>query len=142
MIDTYRLNPGEYLSATSCRRNLPGDVCAIMRVHAFLEQWGLINYQVDYEARAAPLGPPCTSHFTVVADTPSGLAPITGPRPSTGPTVSSSKMIEFKPSAAVSTAQTEKKKEGEQQHVDKLSTENFGLQTKVYMMADTIYTKI
>ena len=47
-------------------------VCAIMRVHAFLEQWGLINYQVDYEARAAPLGPPCTSHFTVLADTPSG----------------------------------------------------------------------
>ena len=31
MIDTYRLNPGEYLSATACRRNLPGDVCAIMR---------------------------------------------------------------------------------------------------------------
>ena len=31
MIDTYRLNPGEYLSSTACRRNLPGDVCAIMR---------------------------------------------------------------------------------------------------------------
>ncbi len=31
MIDTYRLNPGEYLSGTACRRNLPGDVCAIMR---------------------------------------------------------------------------------------------------------------
>ena len=41
MIDTYRLNPMEYLSATACRRNLAGDVCAIMRVHAFLEQWGL-----------------------------------------------------------------------------------------------------
>ena len=47
MIDTYRLNPMEYLSATACRRNLAGDVCAIMRVHAFLEQWGLVNYQVD-----------------------------------------------------------------------------------------------
>ncbi len=23
-----------------------GDVCTIMRVHAFLEQWGLINYTV------------------------------------------------------------------------------------------------
>ncbi len=32
MIDTYRLNPGEYLSGTACRRNLPGDVCAIMRL--------------------------------------------------------------------------------------------------------------
>ncbi len=46
MIDTYRLNPTEYLTSTACRRNLAGDVCAIMRVHAFLEQWGLLNYQV------------------------------------------------------------------------------------------------
>ena len=47
MINTYRLNPIEYLTVTACRRNLAGDVCAIMRVHAFLEQWGLINYQVS-----------------------------------------------------------------------------------------------
>jgi SWI/SNF related-matrix-associated actin-dependent regulator of chromatin subfamily C len=46
MINTYRLNPVEYLTVTACRRNLAGDVCAVMRVHAFLEQWGLINYQV------------------------------------------------------------------------------------------------
>lgn len=46
MVNTYRLNPIEYLTVTACRRNLAGDVCAIMRVHAFLEQWGLINYQV------------------------------------------------------------------------------------------------
>jgi len=46
MLNTYRLNPVEYLTVTACRRNLAGDVCAIMRVHAFLEQWGLINYQV------------------------------------------------------------------------------------------------
>ena len=31
MIDTYRLNPMEYLTATACRRNLAGDVCAILR---------------------------------------------------------------------------------------------------------------
>lgn len=103
MIDTYRLNPGEYLSGTACRRNLPGDVCAIMRVHAFLEQWGLINYQVDYEARAAPLGPPCTSHFTVLADTPSGLAPITGPKPTTGVSVSSRQMMDFRRSSTTTT---------------------------------------
>lgn len=48
MINTYRLNPVEYLTVTACRRNLAGDVCAIMRVHAFLEQWGLINYQVGF----------------------------------------------------------------------------------------------
>jgi SWI/SNF related-matrix-associated actin-dependent regulator of chromatin subfamily C len=47
MINTYRLNPGEYLTVTACRRNLAGDVGGIMRVHAFLEQWGLINYQVS-----------------------------------------------------------------------------------------------
>jgi SWI/SNF related-matrix-associated actin-dependent regulator of chromatin subfamily C len=46
MINTYRLNPAEYLTFTACRRNLCGDVCAIMRVHTFLESWGLINYQV------------------------------------------------------------------------------------------------
>lgn len=48
MINTYRLRPTEYLTFTACRRNLAGDVCAIMRVHAFLEQWGLINYQVRF----------------------------------------------------------------------------------------------
>jgi len=31
MIDTYRLNPMEYLTVTACRRNLTGDVCAILR---------------------------------------------------------------------------------------------------------------
>lgn len=46
MVNTYRLNPLEYLTVTACRRNMTGDVCAIIRVHAFLEQWGLINYQV------------------------------------------------------------------------------------------------
>lgn len=76
MIDTYRLNPFEYLSSTACRRNLGGDVCAILRVHSFLEQWGLINYQVDSEFRPAPVAPPCTSHFMILADTPMGLQPI------------------------------------------------------------------
>jgi hypothetical protein len=57
MIHTYRLNPSEYLTVTACRRNLAGDVCAVMRVHAFLEQWGLINYQV----RCSPF-PPVPSH--------------------------------------------------------------------------------
>lgn len=46
IINSYRLRPRDYLTVTACRRNLAGDVCAIMRVHAFLEQWGLINYQV------------------------------------------------------------------------------------------------
>merc|ERR1712045_1064637 len=80
MIDTYRLNPTEDLTSTACRRNLAGDVCAIMRVHAFLEQWGLINYQVDMDARPTAMGPPPTSHFHILADTPVGLAPVNPPR--------------------------------------------------------------
>jgi SWI/SNF related-matrix-associated actin-dependent regulator of chromatin subfamily C len=80
MIDTYRLNPNEYLTVTACRRNLAGDVCAIMRIHAFLEQWGLINYQVEADLRPTPMGPPCTSHFTVLGDTPCGLAPVGHPK--------------------------------------------------------------
>jgi SWI/SNF related-matrix-associated actin-dependent regulator of chromatin subfamily C len=44
MIALYRMNPTVYLSATSCRRHLSGDVNAIIRVHAFLEKWGLINF--------------------------------------------------------------------------------------------------
>ncbi|WRT68318.1 uncharacterized protein IL334_005294 [Kwoniella shivajii] len=86
MINTYRLNPGEYLTVTACRRNLAGDVGAIMRVHAFLEQWGLINYQVDPDTRPAALGPPFTGHFRVTLDTPKGLSNLVHPgtRPNTG----------------------------------------------------------
>lgn len=50
--------------------------CFGSRVHAFLEQWGLINYQVDSESRPTPMGPPPTSHFHVLADTPSSLVPL------------------------------------------------------------------
>ncbi|XP_026812991.1 SWI/SNF complex subunit SMARCC2 isoform X1 [Rhopalosiphum maidis] len=80
MIDTYRLNPTEYMTSTAARRNLAGDVCAIMRVHAFLEQWGLINYQVDADSRPTAMGPPPTSHFHILSDTPSGLQPVNPPR--------------------------------------------------------------
>lgn len=85
MINTYRLNPGEYLTVTACRRNLAGDVGAIMRVHAFLEQWGLINYQIDPDTRPAPLGPPFTGHFRVTLDTPKGLSNLhPGSKPGAG----------------------------------------------------------
>ncbi|KAK0542472.1 SWI/SNF and RSC complex subunit Ssr2 [Tilletia horrida] len=47
-----------------------------MRVHAFLEPWGLINYQIDPETRPATLGPPSTGHFRVIIDTPRGLQPL------------------------------------------------------------------
>jgi hypothetical protein len=47
IIKLYRESPNSYLSATVCRKNLPGDVCSIIRLHAFLEHWGLINFNVD-----------------------------------------------------------------------------------------------
>ncbi|KOB77929.1 Uncharacterized protein OBRU01_01454 [Operophtera brumata] len=62
MIDTYRLNPTEYLTSTASRRNLAGDVCAIMRL--------------DADSRPTAMGPPPTSHFHVLSDTPSGLQPL------------------------------------------------------------------
>ncbi|MBW0518402.1 hypothetical protein O181_058117 [Austropuccinia psidii MF-1] len=76
IVNSYRLNPSEYLTVTACRRNLAGDVCAIMRVHAFLEQWGIINYQVDADTRPAAVGPPFTGHFRVLLDTPRNLIPL------------------------------------------------------------------
>ncbi|KAK5072966.1 SWI/SNF and RSC complex subunit Ssr2 [Lithohypha guttulata] len=86
MVNTYRLNPVEYLTVTACRRNLAGDVCAIMRVHAFLEQWGLINYQVDPQTRPSNIGPPFTGHFRTIVDTPRGLQPFQpGPNTFTTP---------------------------------------------------------
>lgn len=76
MVNTYRLNPHEYLTVTACRRNLAGDVCAIIRVHAVLEQWGLINYQIDPDSKPTAIAPPFTGHFRVSADTPRGIQPI------------------------------------------------------------------
>ncbi|KAL9541554.1 hypothetical protein MBANPS3_009058 [Mucor bainieri] len=73
MINTYRLNPLEYLTVTACRRNLTGDVCAIIRVHAFLEQWGLINYQMDPTAKPTAIGPPFEGQIKIVAELPPGL---------------------------------------------------------------------
>lgn len=85
MINVYRLNPNEYLTLTSCRRNLVGDVGTIMRVHRFLTKWGLVNYQVNPQLKPAYaleklpngslVGLPHTGDFHVQYDTPRGLFP-------------------------------------------------------------------
>lgn len=85
MINAYRLNPNEYLTLTSCRRNLVGDVGTLMRVHRFLNKWGLINYQVNpqfkpaYALEKMPngslVGLPYAGDFHVQYDTPRGLFP-------------------------------------------------------------------
>lgn len=51
MIDVWRQSPERHLTATAARRHLAGDVCAILRVHAFLEYWGLINYGTEPESK-------------------------------------------------------------------------------------------
>ncbi|KAG5363733.1 SWI/SNF complex subunit SMARCC2 [Yarrowia sp. B02] len=79
MVDTFRLNPVEYLTFTACRRNLAGDVGTLLRVHSFLEQWGLINYQVDPDTRPSLMGPQFTGHFKVMVDGPRGLQPFEPP---------------------------------------------------------------
>ncbi|KAL6452346.1 SWI3 SWI/SNF complex subunit SWI3 [Candida maltosa Xu316] len=85
MINSYRLNPNEFLTLTSCRRNLVGDVGTLMRVHKFLNKWGLINYQVrpqfkpGYALEKMPNGQPVdlpyTGDYHVKLDTPRGLFP-------------------------------------------------------------------
>ena len=47
ILELYRMSPKTYLTGTTCRRNLAGDACGILRIHAFLESWGLINFTVD-----------------------------------------------------------------------------------------------
>ncbi|SCU81438.1 LANO_0B03092g1_1 [Lachancea nothofagi CBS 11611] len=75
MVNTYRLSPYEYLTVTAVRRNVAMDVASIVRIHAFLEQWGLVNYQVDPRSKPSLLGPSFTGHFQIVLDTPQGLKP-------------------------------------------------------------------
>ena len=43
IIMLYWNSPKIYLTATACRRCINGDVSAILRTHAFLEHWGIIN---------------------------------------------------------------------------------------------------
>ena len=67
IVKLYREKPDCYLSATGkyylmisnvycleCRKKLPGDVCSIVRLHAFLEHWGLINFNVDNQSCLKP----------------------------------------------------------------------------------------
>lgn len=132
MIDTYRLNPTEYITSTACRRNLAGDVCAIMRVHAFLEQWGLINYQVDAESRPTPMGPPPTSHFHVLSDTPSGLAPV-NPNPPKTPQPSAAKtLLDLEKKSSISSAM------GVEEKISAGAMANFGLKIDQYSRKPTV----
>ncbi|XBW36826.1 hypothetical protein QEN19_002405 [Hanseniaspora menglaensis] len=73
MVNTYRLHPLEYLTVTAVRRNLNMDIQSIIKIHQFLEKWGIINYQIDPRTRPSIVAPGYTGHFNVVLDTPRGL---------------------------------------------------------------------
>lgn len=75
MINTYRLSPAEYLTVTAVRRNIALDVASIVKIHEFLERWGLINYHVDPRSKPTVIGPSFTGHFQIILDTPQGLKP-------------------------------------------------------------------
>ena len=155
MIDTYRLNPTEYLTLTACRRNLAGDVCAIMRVHAFLEKWGLVNYQVDTDSRPTPMGPPSTSHFHVLVDAPSGVQPLNpnGPRGVSGPGLpsASSQILnmgkENQPATVTDGIKTESDQNassGDKKPAtvaDELLNDNFGLKMDQYAKKSAFFKK-
>ena len=52
IIDKFRRQPrGEKITFTQCRKFLSGDVNAIYRVYAFLEHWGLINFDPNKLSR-------------------------------------------------------------------------------------------
>lgn len=76
MINAYRINPLEYLTITAIRRNVAGDVSSLIRIHQFLEKWGLINYQIDPRTKPTIVGPQYTGHFQITLDTPRGLVPL------------------------------------------------------------------
>lgn len=82
MVNTYRLNPNEYFSVTSARRNLSGDAASIFRIHKFLMKWGLINYQVGAQKLPKTVEPPYTSKFSTKHDAPRGIFPFESYKPS------------------------------------------------------------
>jgi SWI/SNF related-matrix-associated actin-dependent regulator of chromatin subfamily C len=51
MTNLYAQNTSTYLSATDCRKKLCGDAAAVIRIHCFLDTFGVINYAVPAEAR-------------------------------------------------------------------------------------------
>ncbi|KAI9289751.1 hypothetical protein BC943DRAFT_315067 [Umbelopsis sp. AD052] len=51
MINTYQADSTEYLTVLACTKDLNGDLEDLMRIHSFLDLWGLINYQVDPRTR-------------------------------------------------------------------------------------------
>ena len=55
LVTTYREAPNLHLSVTESRRHIAADVGSVMRLHQFLEHWGLINYCGAHSASNGPV---------------------------------------------------------------------------------------
>ncbi len=54
-VESWRAKPKRYITVTSSRGKLIGDWPAILRVHSFLEHWGLINHNVAADTLPLPI---------------------------------------------------------------------------------------
>jgi len=72
MVKLFRESPSRHLTATECRRHLAIDVCAVLRLHAFLEHWGLINYNINTSQRPVARGPMDSTGLPVLIAMPNG----------------------------------------------------------------------
>jgi SWI/SNF related-matrix-associated actin-dependent regulator of chromatin subfamily C len=72
IVKLYRENPTRHLTATECRRHLAIDVCAVLRLHAFLQHWGLINYNLSTAQRPVVRGPMDSTGLPVLIAMPNG----------------------------------------------------------------------
>lgn len=75
MVHAYWQQPSRYLSATACRRALSGDAAALLRVHAFLEAQGIINYHVT-AAAVPPALPAAVAAAALPPPPPLSAAPV------------------------------------------------------------------
>jgi hypothetical protein len=49
IVNLYLLNKNQYLTGTECRRKIAGDISTILRIHEFLDAFGVINNAVKLE---------------------------------------------------------------------------------------------
>jgi SWI/SNF related-matrix-associated actin-dependent regulator of chromatin subfamily C len=72
IVKLFRENPTRHLTATECRRYLAIDVCTVLRLHAFLQHWGLINYNLSTSQRPVARGPMDSTGLPVLIAMPNG----------------------------------------------------------------------
>lgn len=71
IVGLYSKNPYVYLSATDCRKKITGDVCVVLKIHSFLDSFGVINFNVKAESRPTVAHPTLSKWYTDSGTTPS-----------------------------------------------------------------------